>query len=159
CPRRGVIRLRRRNAQRCLRGAGQVRLRGLGRGPMTNLRPANRGSPSVTRRYATTATRVFVAVTALTAPGGFTAMAAGPWPSMGRPPPRVGGGSGDAALVVAIEDCAVLPDIPGAEDNGRAWRSWFVETRALKPSRVQVLLGSEGTPAQIAAQAKRLAAS
>ena len=38
------------------------------------------------------------------------------WPSISEPL-RVGGGSRDAAVVVAIEDYAFVPDVPGARQN------------------------------------------
>ena len=61
------------------------------------------------------------------------------WPSLSEPPPRQGGGSKDAAVVVGIGDYDELPDVAGASANGRAWEDWFRRSRRLRPSHVAAL--------------------
>jgi len=80
------------------------------------------------------------------------------WPSLDEPAPKVGGGERDVALVVSIEDYAKLPDIAGAEANGRAWVRWFEGTRGLRPDKVVWLKDSEGTPSEMLAKAGELSA-
>ncbi len=79
------------------------------------------------------------------------------WPSLETPAARTGGGERDVALVVNIEDYAVLPDIAGAEMNARAWVEWFERTRAVRADRVVYLRNSEGTRETILEKAKELA--
>jgi len=70
-----------------------------------------------------------------------------PWPAL-PPPPPVGGGEADAAVVVAIEDYAFLPDVPGARANGRAWAHWLRDTRGVP--RVRTLTDAEATRETVA---------
>ena len=65
-----------------------------------------------------------------------------PWPELPAPPPT-GGGDADAAVVVAIEDYAFLPDVPGARANGRAWAAWLKRTRGVP--RVRTLTDAQAT--------------
>jgi len=53
------------------------------------------------------------------------------WPSLAKPAPAVGGGSHDAAVVVAIENYAFIAPIPGAKVNANAWYDYFVKTRRI----------------------------
>jgi len=87
------------------------------------------------------------------------AAAAADWPDISKPPPmKAGDGSKDAALVIAIEDYFVAQDIPGAIDNGKAWVSWFNETRHVgmvktlvnsQATREEVLLAAEGVASRV----------
>jgi len=58
------------------------------------------------------------------------------WPDLSTPPAAQGGGEGDAALLIAIEDYLFLPDVYGANDNARDWRSWLRETRGVRSIKV-----------------------
>ena len=53
--------------------------------------------------------------------------AAAEWPDLSDPPRLSGKATGDAALVIAIEDYAFTADIPGAAQNGRDWVSFLDE--------------------------------
>ncbi len=79
------------------------------------------------------------------------------WPSLEVAAPRAGGGERDVALVISIEDYAVLPDVAGAESNAQAWVQWFERTRGVRPDRVVHLKNNEGTPRTILSKASELA--
>jgi hypothetical protein len=74
-----------------------------------------------------------------------------------RPPARSGGGEDDVALIVGIEDYAILPDVEGADANANDWVRWFERTRGLRPDRVVHLRNNEGTPRTVLAKAAQLA--
>ena len=65
------------------------------------------------------------------------------WPDISTPLAAEGGGSKDAALVVAIGDYVFLPDIHGARDNALDWYNWLKKTRGV-PS-VKVLSDHDAT--------------
>jgi hypothetical protein len=76
--------------------------------------------------------------------GAWSAQAAEGWPALETTTAkRVGGGEQDAAVIVAIEDYAILPDVQGAVANGVAWEQYLSDTRGV-PS-VRLLRNSEGT--------------
>lgn len=56
------------------------------------------------------------------------------------------GGATDVALVVSVEDYAVLPDVPGADQVGGAWHRWLADERGLGPDRARWLRGAEASP-------------
>ncbi len=58
------------------------------------------------------------------------------WPDLSRPPAREGGGSEDAALIIAVGDYMVLPDVHGAGDNARDWYKWLKDTRGVPSVKV-----------------------
>lgn len=64
------------------------------------------------------------------------ALADSPWPDLGAPAPSTRDGAEDAAVVIAIEDYAYLPDVPGARANADAWVRWFVQARGVPAWRV-----------------------
>ena len=66
------------------------------------------------------------------------------WPDLSTSP-RVGGGSNDAAVIVAIEDYAFVSDIPGAQSNGLDWYTYMTDGRGLSPSRVTLLESGEAS--------------
>jgi hypothetical protein len=73
-----------------------------------------------------------------------TGAGAAQWPDLERPARSPSPeGSEDAAIVIAIEDYMVAPDIPGALSNGRAWHNWLVDTR--KTPTVKTLYNQEAT--------------
>lgn len=80
------------------------------------------------------------------------------WPSL-EPPPEVGGGERDAALVVGIESYFAVPPVTGARQNARDWVTWFREARGTPPERVVLLLDAEATVETLTLQAGRLAES
>jgi len=75
----------------------------------------------------------------------WTAAASSLWPDLSEPASRRGGGEGDAAVVVGIEDYVDLPPIPGAADNARDWYLWFTESRRTPVERVHLLRDREAT--------------
>ncbi|MFT4974911.1 MAG: hypothetical protein ACI8S6_000794, partial [Myxococcota bacterium] len=77
------------------------------------------------------------------------------WPDLSEAPSS-GGGSKDAALVVAISDYAVVSDITGAKTNGLDWYTWLTESRGISASRVELLTDSEGVKENIEAAAANL---
>ena len=40
------------------------------------------------------------------------------WPDLADPPAKVGGGEGDAALVIGVVDYVIVPDVAGAGVDG-----------------------------------------
>lgn len=72
------------------------------------------------------------------------ALAAVPaWPDLSEAP-RAGGGRADAAVIVAVEDYAVVSDIPGAQANAVDWYTYFTDGRGIPASRVKLLVNQEG---------------
>lgn len=86
-----------------------------------------------------------------------SALAKPQWPELSGPPPGAQpSGSGDAALVIAIEDYAYAPDIPGALSNGRDWASWLRGSRGV--GLVKPLFDSQAYREQILLAARDAAA-
>lgn len=54
-------------------------------------------------------------------------------------------GRRDAAVIVAIEDYATLPDRPGAGDVAAAWYRWLRTTQRVSPRRISLLQGDAAT--------------
>ncbi len=69
------------------------------------------------------------------------------WPDLSALPSVSGGGSGDAALVVAVEDYAYLPDVVGAGELGVAWYLYLGKVRQVP--MVLLLKDGEATPNKI----------
>jgi len=67
------------------------------------------------------------------------------WPDLSQPAPRRGGGEGDVAVIVGIEDYVDLPAVPGADDNARDWYLWFTETRKTPVEQVHLLRDRQAT--------------
>ena len=53
------------------------------------------------------------------------------WPDLSQPTQGVGGGSRDAAVIVAVEKYAHVAVIPGAHQNGTDWYRFLVQTRGI----------------------------
>ncbi len=86
------------------------------------------------------------------------ALADSPWPSLAEPPPRVGGGERDAALVIGIADYPMLKQpIPGADQNARDAYLWLTETRGVKTENVTLLVNAQAVREEILAAARRMA--
>ncbi len=77
------------------------------------------------------------------------------WPRLDQPLPKQGGGENDSALIISVGDYAWLPDVPGANDNARAWYLHLAETRGVK--RVKWLKDNEATREQVVLELKVLA--
>ncbi|MFZ4739523.1 MAG: hypothetical protein ACOYM9_26515, partial [Bradymonadia bacterium] len=86
-----------------------------------------------------------------------SSLARAEWPTFESRPPAVGGGSADVALVIGIEDYAMLEDVPGAAANAQAWYQWFLHGRKMRPDGVKLLTNNEGTPNGIREAAAELA--
>ena len=80
------------------------------------------------------------------------------WPDISRPTQtKAGGGSKDAALIVAIEDYSHVSDIPGARDNAIAWVKWLTGSRGLARKRIRTLYDGEATELAIPKKAAEVA--
>ena len=66
------------------------------------------------------------------------------WPEVGSAP-IVGGGEGDAAVVVGIENYAFVPRVAGARSNAEAWHDWLTRARKVPVSRVALLRDSDAS--------------
>ncbi len=77
------------------------------------------------------------------------------WPDLSAPAATEGGGEGDAAVVIGIEDYVVVSDVPGARANAQDWYTWLVETRGVPVGSVVLLRDSEGTREGILDGARR----
>ncbi len=69
------------------------------------------------------------------------------WPDLGNLPSPAGGGEKDAAVVVAVEDYAYLPDVVGASDLGVAWFMYL--KKVLDVPLVMLLQDGDATPIKI----------
>lgn len=67
------------------------------------------------------------------------------WPSLSSALPATEDGAKDAAVIVAIENYAFLPPIPGAVDNGRDWFVYLSQSRNIPVERIQFLANAEAT--------------
>lgn len=82
---------------------------------------------------------------------GWLASALAAWPDLpGAGTPR--DGTADIALIVAVSDYYQLKDVPGAEDNARAWGAWFHD----RGTTVVSLLGPDATREKVLAKAEAL---
>ncbi len=52
-----------------------------------------------------------------------------PWPSLNHGLAVTGGGHGDAAVIVGVEDYTYLPDVQGATANTLAWYRYLTKAR------------------------------
>ncbi len=82
---------------------------------------------------------------------GFAAPASAQWPSL-SPPAVAGDGVHDIAVLVAIEDYAFAPDVPGALENARDWYTFLVKGRRVPYGRVKLLRNNQATLEVIQAQ-------
>lgn len=80
--------------------------------------------------------------------GSLTASAQSMWPDLST---AVEGGNGatDAAVIVAIEDYAIVGDIAGARQNGLDWYTYMTESREIPTNRVQLLVDNQGVKESI----------
>ncbi|MBN2799087.1 MAG: hypothetical protein JXX28_08055 [Deltaproteobacteria bacterium] len=79
---------------------------------------------------------------------------ASPWPALDHPA-ATGGGERDAAVLIAVEDYAYLPDVPGAVDNGWAWHAWM-RGRGVPEAKVATLFDAVGHSGEPLARAERI---
>ncbi|MBI5242519.1 MAG: SUMF1/EgtB/PvdO family nonheme iron enzyme [Elusimicrobia bacterium] len=83
-----------------------------------------------------------------------------PWPDISKPAPAVGGGSGDAAVIVGIEKYAIVSPIEGAKANALAWYDYLNKTRGVPAGNIFLLRDNEAIAESMkdyAAQAAGLA--
>ncbi len=86
------------------------------------------------------------------------AAASPPWPALGEPPARTGGGERDAALVIGVADYPILKQpIPGADANARELYLWLTETRGVPVENAVLLLNAQAVREEILARAKEVA--
>ncbi len=71
------------------------------------------------------------------------------WPSIDDDVVSVGGGEGDAAVIVGIDEYTYLPSVPGAAKNATAWQQWLLRVRRTPTQRVVTLRDSEATRERI----------
>ncbi len=82
------------------------------------------------------------------------ALAAPTWPAVSTPPPLTGGGEGDAAVLVGVEDYVTLPSVTGARDNVLDWQAWLLGTRGLRPVAIEKRLDGDAVDIGIREAAK-----
>ena len=58
-------------------------------------------------------------------------------------------GSNDAAVIIAVQDCMLLPDVRGAVDNARAWNRYLIEDQRIPETRVQLVTDGAATAERI----------
>jgi len=71
------------------------------------------------------------------------------WPDISSKLAGQSDGSGDAAVIVAIENYQELLDVPGARANGEAWFNYLFFTRGVKRERIHVLFDDDARDKQI----------
>ena len=86
-----------------------------------------------------------------------TARADGRWPSLTSPSSVAADGRKDAALVIAIEDYAHLPRIPGARMNGNDWTKFLTEQKQVPAAHVHYVTDAKATRENILAEARSAA--
>ena len=79
------------------------------------------------------------------------------WPDLSLPASSVQPRPQDVALIVAIEDYASLPDLPGAATNGRDWVVYAKQHMWLPDTQLRYLQDGAATRAAIANAAAELA--
>ena len=67
-----------------------------------------------------------------------------PWPAINTPALVEKEGAKDAAVIVAIEHYANVPQIPGATQNGSDWYNFLIESRQIPVERVNLLANDQG---------------
>jgi formylglycine-generating enzyme required for sulfatase activity len=67
------------------------------------------------------------------------------WPDLSSPPPAVGGGERDAAVIVGAENYFVVEHVPGARQNANDWQSYLTGTLNVPADRVALLLDGDAT--------------
>ncbi len=81
------------------------------------------------------------------------------WPSLTGRATVAADGDKDAAVVVAIENYAYVPKIPGATQNGADWYRFLVEDRKVPIDRVSLLTNDRADKEGIVKELKRAAAA
>lgn len=71
------------------------------------------------------------------------------WPDVASKVAGQRDGKRDAAVIVAVEDYAFLPDIPGAVANGEAWYQYLLHSRGVPRGRIDALFNKRARDAQI----------
>jgi len=71
------------------------------------------------------------------------------WPDLMTPAAFEGGGQADVALIVAIGDYAVVPDVSGAVQNGREWFQHLHRTRGVPVGSIRLLTDNVATREKI----------
>ena len=79
------------------------------------------------------------------------------WPDLAEPAAAVGGGNSDAAIVVGIEDYALVADIAGARHNALDWYDYLTHTRLIPTERVQLLVDEDATREEFLSAVERAA--
>jgi hypothetical protein len=74
-----------------------------------------------------------------------TTVRSSPWPQLSARLVKVGGGEGDAAVIVGVEHYKFLAPVAGATDNAIDWETYFTEMRGIPRDRVQRLTGDDAT--------------
>lgn len=87
--------------------------------------------------------------------GNPAAAADSPWPDLSTPVTASPTNPRDVALIVAIEDYLVAPDIPGATRNARDWYEWLRRVRGAET--IKLLTDSDATREEILDNARAIA--
>jgi hypothetical protein len=78
------------------------------------------------------------------------------WPPVNGNATAFGLGKNDAALVAAVSKPFVLPEIPGAADNGTDWYRWLVVARGIPVDNVRLLRDGDVTREALLAEAEAM---
>jgi formylglycine-generating enzyme required for sulfatase activity len=79
------------------------------------------------------------------------------WPDLAEPASAVGGGDSDTAIVVGVEDYALVADIAGARHNALDWYDYLTRTRLIPIERVQLLINEDATREELLSAVERAA--
>jgi hypothetical protein len=79
------------------------------------------------------------------------------WPDLSSPARAIGGGENDAAVVVGVEGYFVVPGVPGAKSNAKAWHQYLTETREVPPQNIKLLINENATRERILEGARKAA--
>jgi hypothetical protein len=78
----------------------------------------------------------------------------GSWPDISRPAKAEKDGGADSALIIAVEEYASLPRVPGAVENGTAWYRYLIDGRGVPEANVHFLKNGGATLERIRAAAE-----
>jgi len=71
------------------------------------------------------------------------------WPDMLRTGTIQGGGGGDAAVIVGIEDYAFVSDVAGAVTNAKGWYLYLSKMRGVPGANIRLLSNADGSKERI----------
>lgn len=81
------------------------------------------------------------------------------WPDLLKTAPAVGGGSKDAAVIMAVENYAFVSPVPGARANATAWYDYLNKTRGIPYGKIFLNVDNDVTAEDIKLSASKAAAA